>query len=601
MNPEKKSNGGQDLSVSRVDLQKLKIAQDQKDQEIGKKSQLQQKEDEAQKALQTKAVADIERRGPILAELKSLQTEVDLFKSQQIEEKIKNAQKLKESKKSKEEELSKTESELTQINNDLQEIKELIGDKKETELADEIIEALSKIELTKNEIEKRLGELIEEIKNIEAELVSEDQIKTYQEILKRIEELNTEIDRIESNPYVIEQLIEEANSENELRDTIIDAVLSKISYGNKEKREIFSQLTQIFLTEEFDFNGFNQIKDKSEREEAMKNLIQEILVFLKTPNLELPKKFKTNLNSVSSYGRAGIVLKILTAGYGSVANLGRFSSLGIETRGDKNEKIKSNEYIQSHLGALNYLRAISFVVKSIQGDLDQNVIDKFLSSYVFQAQDWKNLDQQLYSREFIVFPDGPIFPAEATDSDRKKIQEKFDVDFNNFQKLIQEFIAKENNKIETEIKNIEAEIDGLKKEIDQLTLLLTQAKEQLNEYRKSENEFLGIEREIKELKDQLNKVGKNLSDQGFFAFGNKSRLRQQMGAIEQKIRLKNREKKELEKKTKDILNFFKDNSLEYMIDDPIKMEIEVKLTEAEKKLHPLERRLAHLESRLIRS
>ena len=594
MNPEKKPTGdGQDIRPPKVDLQKLKLAQTKKDQETSLILQQKQAEEEIQKNLQAKALIDLKSRDAILEELKSLQSEVEQLRAQRIEERINNAEKLKADKATKAEELSKTSSELAEADSELEKIKEIIGDKKEDELALEIIEALKQIELVKSEIEKKLTELTEEIKNIEAELISEEQINRYKDILKRMEELNAKIDEIESNPYLIEKLMEEASSEDALRQLVVDAVLSKIETEKKQTREIFSQLVQIFLTEEFKFREFDKIKDQTEKEEEMKKLIQAILSSLNAPADDKPQKLKYRDSSTPREQQQysiGMVLKVLTGRFGTIGGL----NIAMYSASAERDNI-TNEYIKSYLGVLNYLRAISFTLKSDRS------IDYFLNNSVRLGKDaWKSCDQQLYVRKLNVLPDGPLTSIDASDAERKKIQEKFDADSKKINKMEQEFIIQENNRIEKRKKPIEERIEAIKKEMTDLESFLAEAKNQLEQYKKIQEEILEKEKEIEELKSKIKLAGDKLVRQGFFAFSEKSYLKSRIKTIELQISTSSKKINELLKQQKEIYKFFTENSLERMIENTGKTEVEIRLEEMKKEINELERQLDVLNYQLLK-
>lgn len=235
---------------------------------------------------------------------------------------------------------------LSEIDERLARIQTVVGEDAFFEF-DEAKDDLRKAFEDKVSMDSALQRLENELDAKGAGTVSDDQIQGSQELLGSIHVLGAKVDEIENSPYVIDLLFAEANAENEMRNTIVEKALEGKERIPKES-EIMSQAVQRFLTEEFEFRGFDEIEDPKEREEAMRAFTKGVVSQVSGEIDRSPEVF----DHLNEGERVGILLKNLVGKHGTMAGTDDFFACASGAR-DLEKKTKNesvDDYMRAHLG-----------------------------------------------------------------------------------------------------------------------------------------------------------------------------------------------------------------------------------------------------------
>ena len=511
-----------------MSIEELKAVQARKDAETVEAKRQKEAEGQHQKELEARTEADIEPRESALAELKMSQAEIDELKAARIEEKIANSEKLKESQAAKEAELQKTQDDFNQIENQLAEIQALTEGREEKDIAEEVKAALKQVQEKKTAIGGALQGLTQELGAMKAESVSDVQVQRYQELLKKMDELNAQVADIEANPHMIERLFAEAKTENEMRDNVVREAVGGVWRQPKET-EIMSQVVQRFLTEEFEVRGFDEIKDPKEREKAMREFAQAVASQAGGGADHGPNDFAR----LKKDERVGILLKNLVGKYGTMAGTEGF--LGIASGGQKfdgspqNDEVVGN-YIRQHLGTINYLRANSSGLKTYS----EAILGRRFGEY-----DRKSFDQNMYKYGLTAYEGNAIVPRDSDKNTTDKTQTEF-------QKNMKEVQDWEQAAVEEEKTQLNAEISEAETEVQRIQNIFADAKsaKDFTEQARRENIYSANEAQrrlaeingtIANLESRRTKAEEELNKLGTLSFGRKKEFRNEISRIDHEL------------------------------------------------------------------
>jgi DNA repair exonuclease SbcCD ATPase subunit len=328
---------------------------------------------------------------------------------------------------------------------------------------------------------KEREKLLQEARELQAKLdrykaiglVSEEEKQEYENTQERLEEINKKIAEIESNPYVIELLLEEAKSEDEIRRKVIFAATSSRTWQYPKAEEIIKRIIQRFLTEEFKARDFDNIKDPKMKEFAF--LITSIL-------RQADDTTYHQIKSLKDGERVGILLKNLIGRQGTIeATIYRIAdAVGLYEYNPDNPKKEEidtlKKYIKHHLGTLNFLRAVSFALDPYYGE-------NFWGQYraPFNPKYWeRGFDQPLSSLRFEVKGDGPIIPNDADEETKRKIRIEY---------------------VSTQIEILQWQIEETQKEIESLNRKIGDTERKLQELEEVLSEAKGAEKFVKQVRE----------------------------------------------------------------------------------------------------
>lgn len=560
-----------------MSIEELKAAQAKKDAETAETKRQKEAEEQHERELKERTESDIEPRESGLAELKLSQTEIDKLKEARIEERITNSEKLKESQTAKETELQKTQDEFNQIDNQLGEIKSLIEGREEKDIAEEIKIALNQVQEKKTGVEKTLQGLSKDLEMMKAESVSDVQIQRYQELLKRMDELNAQVADIEANPYMIERLFAEAKAENEMRDNVVREAMGG-TWRQPKESEIMSQVVQKFLTEEFEARGFDQIKDPKEREKAMREFTQEVASQAGGGADHGPM----DLARLKKDERVGLVLKNLVGKYGTMAGTEGFLAIasgGRKFDGRPQDDAIVGNYIRQHLGTLNYLRANSSGLKTYH--------DAILG-HRFGEHDWKSFDGNMYKYGLTAYEGNTIVSHDADKTTKDKTQAEFQKNAKEIQDWEKAAVEQEKAGLTAEIAEAEQGVQKLKDSLSEAEKAkdVTEGARRDNIYSENEakRQFENVDKEVTNLETRRAKAEEELNKLGTLSFGKKKELRNEISRIDYELTGYNGKREQKERLEK-VLEAYK-------VGSPYKTEDE--LGKAQQKLNEKKNRLAAL-------
>ena len=567
-------NEGKKLNSTQFNLEDLKNAQKRKDAEV-----LERKNEEKIKELEGQAEARhqeevmsetsglAETRELALKDLRILQGEADKLKKSGIEILVKNFKALQENKIAKEEELQKIQEYLDSSANRLLEMRSLAEGRAENDIAEELRDAIKQAKEENEEVGIEIKRLKDEIYRMELGLNADQQVKKYQEIIERISELDGRISDIESNPLMVERLFMEASTENEMRENIIEAALGGINRTPKEK-EFISQFVQRFLTEEFNINKFDEIKDAKERESRIREFTKNVTRIVSgQANVLGGGHENNNLGKVNKDELVGVLLKNLVGKYGTMAGSKGFLELasGGRKQSDKYDdgKITKN-YIYQHLGSINYLRAAIFALKDSSGG---DILETFKNSSV---RDINNFDQHLSCSncDITSFENQATVPMDADKDTKNKIEA-------DFQKNLKEIILWKKGELEKFVDDLNNKISQIKQnnqEIAKILPKIEQAQERdkifsADEAReKAEASIKEIEEIIKEGEARLEKMREDLNSLGMFSFGRAKKLKEEINWMEGQLLRSRNDIANKKRETEDLVKAF-DSAISYIDSD----------------------------------
>ena len=553
-------NEGKKLNSTQFNLEDLKNAQKRKDAEV-----LERKNEEKIKELEGQAEARhqeevmsetsglAETRELALKDLRILQGEADKLKKSGIEILVKNFKALQENKIAKEEELQKIQEYLDSSANRLLEMRSLAEGRAENDIAEELRDAIKQAKEENEEVGIEIKRLKDEIYRMELGLNADQQVKKYQEIIERISELDGRISDIESNPLMVERLFMEASTENEMRENIIEAALGGINRTPKEK-EFISQFVQRFLTEEFNINKFDEIKDSKEAGNQMKDFAETITRVVGSHIGSIGRDLNGN-QELKKDEIVGLLLKTFVGKNGSIANAINLFGPASDYKNRNNRKEYDDveivgNYIRQHLGSINYLRAIAFALEDSSGG---DILKTITGSHDLNGRGVESFDRVLFSSNYniIGFKDQAAVPRNAD----KETKSEMETDF---QKNIEEITLWKKGELAKRLDVLDNKISDLKKKGEEMAKIIPviesaqengivsidSAREKLEAITKDGEEAK------KEKEDRLEKIQQEISNLGIFSFGKGKKLKEEVSDIERQLRSINNEiankKKEIE-------------------------------------------------------
>jgi len=511
-----------------MSIEELKAAQAKKDAEVAEAKRQKEVEEQRQKELEAGTQADIERRESALAELRENQAEIDELKAARIEEKIADSEKLKESQAAKEAELQKTQDDFNQIENRLAEIQALMEGREEKDIAEEVKAALEQVQRKKAAIGDALQRLTQELDVMKAESVSDVQVQRYQELLKKMDELNAQVADIEANPYVIERLFAEARAENEMRDIVVKEALGGV-WRHPKGAEIMAQVVQRFLTEEFEARGFDEIKDPKEREEAMREFTRAVASQVgggEDRGPGDPARLKKD-------ELVGILLKNLVGKYSDMAyteDLLEIASGGRKFDGSPQNNEVVGNYIRQHLGTINYLRANSFGLKTYS---------EAILGPRFNEYKWKAFDKNMHKYGLIAYEGNVIVPPDSDKNTRDKIEAEFQRNMKEIQDWEKAAVEEEKARLNAEISEVEIEVQRIKNMLSEISSAIDFTKQARREDIYSEDEakrkLAKINTDIANLESRRTEAEEELSKLGALSFRRKKELKNEISRIDYEL------------------------------------------------------------------
>lgn len=515
-------------------IEELQAAQARNDEEKAAEARQREAEEQREGELREQAEEDIGPRGEILAELQMIQAEIDELRETRIDERIADSEKLRESQVAKEEELHKTQERFDQIADQLTEIQALMEGREEEDIAEEVKIAFNQVQEQKNHLEEVLQGLTRDLEMVEAESVSEVQTQRYQELLEKMDELNTQVADIEANPYVIERLFDEAKSEDDMRERVVREAMSG-TYGDRgpKQTEIQSQVVQRFLTEEFDARGINQIEDPKEREEAMREFTQAVASGV---GGGADSRHYQEYYTMGQNEKVGILLKNLVGKHGNMAGTEFFMKMA---SGD----IEVGDYIRRHLGTINYLRANSS--SSALGGR-------------FVKDRWKEFDDKMYGYGLTSAEGEAIVDPEVEQATRDEMQAEFQRQVEEIQAWEKAVKEKEKAAKDKAKEQLTVEITEMEEEVRRLedrSLAHDRATDKIRQLMgaygfedetRAKEMFEQVSNEVSDLESQRTKAEEELKKLGVFAFRKKRELRDEVARIDSQISNKQPKKDDLE-------------------------------------------------------
>lgn len=527
------------------DIEKLRRLQAEEDAKVAEKK----KQEETEAQLRARAKEDLKKRESALKELALLQAELDKLRAARIEERIERSKALRESEAAKEAELQRVQNELKRLEEWLEEVSSLVKGRRKEEIAEEVKTALDKAQKRKKELEEALSNLEQELKSIRAELVSDDEIQKYQQLLERIDSLNNQIAEIETNPYVLELLFAEAKEENEIRDLVVREAVG--FERDPKSAEFIERVVQRFLTEEFEFRKFNEIQDPTERLEAMRRFAFDMATIVggiadSTGSVDLAYPQKASEGAL-----AGVLLKNLVGKLGTLYLLLTLLERVASSRhsaGEPRDKSITIPYINQHLGTLNFLRALAYGLK-VYG---QDILGHRLSK-----GEWDKFNMEFsryYSKDYDgIYSNGPLIPSNVDEATKERIRAEFE-------KTIKEIQAWERSEVEREkielvgrIAEHEAKIQDLERllsEIESEEKRLSQKEQEIKqaeeEIKSKKRELANVQMQITNLQTELAKLESQLDSLGPLSWIKRRQLQKEINNKQKDIRELEKKKEELE-------------------------------------------------------
>lgn len=521
-------NTGEDLSgtengaFSLDDLARIEAEELANQEEIRQKKEEARLEAERMANLKVQAVGDYATRTDFANELKSIEYEIEENHANEIQKRLGQVDQLRLDEDAKKTESTKNDAEFAAITENLNRVKHLVfEDGDESRPKDGVLgrtkEAFEIIKKEFNIITATRSEIMATITQISnTKDIADREIKAYHELVVKQQELTDKIKSLEENPALVEILIQEANTEKELRQDVKDALKREVRRETPQERiDFIGKITDQFLDEEFKARGIEGIKNHQDKLNAKKYVVDNMI-----------DGFTINDASKLAFGEgiygfhekkdkifAGKLLQNLVGNYG---DSGATSRLMAQTILGESAAARPTDMFQKaiaesakiHLNTLNLLRSTAIG----QGETQtfNSLTVGFEGFYKLQR-----LDNDLRATgEFSVNKDNSaITPIDATKKQKAKINKDFQANLEQAQQIAKELKEKQ------EKARVER-IGAIEKEIERLTVARERSqklKQELNElgssasYEKTaqdlENELNGIDESISGYENELNKVG----------------------------------------------------------------------------------------------
>lgn len=576
-------------------LEELTDAQKKFEEQKAVEAKRQEEEKAAREAAQAKAGEEHTKRKELMGDYDILREDVMKMEAAGIKERIEKTERLRESEQAKARELQESEAELAEVKEYLSGLSFLIEGKGEGDISPEIQEALKTAKTNEAEISGKLKTMGTELKAVQVEMVSPEELSRYQAAKTKMHELVAEIHRIDSDPFVRERFLKEAKGERDLRNGIIREAKSLARvWGETPRSELVEKVCNSFLSEEFRARGIDAMTDSEERLRIMREFSDGLLVGLHTgvDSFQLPH-IPEEKKRQDMY--VGVLLKNFIGTHGTVdGSLGflRMAELGQSPYRDPEVgKEAINDQLQKHLGTINLLRSYSFGVKD--HDHKREIVPRF--------ENWQGFDRDLYNSDFIAEFDGPIVPKKAEAGVKEMVAKEFNENKRKAQEIEARLEARLTREKEEELLK---QIADLEKRISEREAILKQVQEaeaviEREDYKlpwdqRLKQKLESAPREIRALEKELDNMQSDLADleQRWFKGKEKSQLRENIARKERQLREKQRELEELrerEKRYQEALDIREKNGFVYGISN--------QLAPMKRRLEELKEQLSYLKSK----
>lgn len=478
-----------------------------------------------------RAPKDYEARETAIEGLNLSRQELDTLKASKIDERIQNAEQLKQGEAAKARELEERQAEFAEIQEHLQAIEQLVVGKALSKIAPEVQTALAHTQQESLRAKQLTQEVLGALEKIKSDQVSVSQIEDYKALQARIEALRVEVMVLEENPFVIDRLFEEATTENEIRDSVVNRVGYAVRDG--ARRDFDKMLAQTFLTEEFAARGFDKITDPEKRKKSMQGLAQSLYV---TAGGEADETSQ-NHHNLDSDEKLGVVLKNLTGRYGHAhGTVGMFKGAG--------GTAFTKDLIGRHLGSLNLIRSYS---------LGAGRYSEEITTRRFDQNEWNSLASDVSQYGFTTNENGAILPKNADPATRESIETAFEAKKAEAEKIAEKLAAEEKEEIGREILRLTTRIEKTQlalaeSETARATLKpLSQGTFGERNYSSEREKILG---EINRAEGLIPGLKFEQERLGFFAFGKKAEIAEKLKNLPLLVASKQEELATLEKNRK---------------------------------------------------
>lgn len=412
----------------------------------------------------------------------------------------------------------------------LEQMKKIIegvpADKIAKEVSDEIARATAEVEDLKNKLDQT-------------------------EAIGKLEKVNQRIAAIEANPAMMELLIAEAKTEDEIRNEVLRSALeqsgSQMSYYPRpERQQYLKELVQTFLSEEFEARQISAIKDPKERFQQMRALAQNIVRGLHV---------RSGMGSFEEYrgpqhkdAFTGVLLKNLVGGYGTsggTAGFMQFAERGFDPNDrDWQNKESLGKAIGKHLKTLNFMRAYSAGIKDYH--LGEQIIPCF--------RGWGEFDREIWGTGFRPYEGQPIISDKVSEAEKTKIQERFDKVKAKAEKIEEEYKKVAEEKKTAQTQQLEAEIQELQAALPQIqkSEAILEGRQWQESTDRLQEELAKLEERIAHLQRTLDGIKQNIEETGFLSFGRRRDLNEDRKGLESEIAQKTVERDRVKRRLTEV-------------------------------------------------
>lgn len=455
------------------DIDKVIAAQQAHEARLVAEAQAKAEEEARQVELRTHAGVDYGIRTDLLIESSQVQRDIDEAHAANFNERLAQANELSESKTKKNEELAKCDAEFASATLRFKRIEAAVNSVPSEQILQETQALYEDTESKLKAVTKTRAEIVATIDQIKSKMITAEEMTKYNSLVARQEEIAEQITALEENPALVELLNEEANTENQCRNQLKDAVIAKImgfTGRNPERATFVKKMVDQFLTEEFAARGINQIRDQHERIQSMDHLTNNLIVGLGIDDIQLLVHGWDipNFKERKDQFYASKLIQNLVGGYGSMdatLNFAEWSEHGIDSQGDPVYRRESPQAIASvvkkHLGTFNLLRATCLGLGKSQ------LQDKITVGF---RGDWQQaIDSQLRHPDQkleVNWGGGPIIPTDATASGKAKIQAEYDKNFQAAKEFSEQYLQKQEETRLQRITDVEKEVVRLQGQLD---------------------------------------------------------------------------------------------------------------------------------------
>ncbi len=524
-------------------IEDLKAAQDAHTAEVSARKVQEEAKAQHQRELEMQAQGEYAEGGrqDVLDEIHKIRAEADQMEAEHIRERKAQAEKLRGDAAEKKEALGVLQTEILSAKERVQEIGDIIKGVSEDEVASEVKESYDAAQKEHLALIAQAQYLDGEISQLEDQIPSSELVQKYEGLLTKLSELDTHMAEIESNPALIELIMKEAKSEDEMRDRVVHAALAeaiKHGYGKARRedprvRELGEKITQTFISEVMADHKLSEIKDPAERQRNMHIILREMFEGVTSGHKSFGFEGIARERDVGKQHNMynGLVLLNLLGGYGTLGGtLGflRCAEKGVRLGGIEDhtqDHIYNFRAVVKHLNTLNLIRAYSFSLKG------HDHLEQFVPGFVR----WQNdFDMQVTSggKNGMDAREGqPIIPRSASEEEKARITERFEAEKKKAERLEEALKNEEEQKKQEAIKKIEDEIQKINAGIKVCEEAQRINKDKPIEHRDLEEREKGLEslrQEQGQLEKDIQRYQGELSILGFFARGEKRDLREKI-------------------------------------------------------------------------